>query len=38
MGKLLFDTIKKIKFWKSNGLDINLIIYWIFENDGSYFI
>lgn len=32
------DTIKKIKFWKSNGLDINLIIYWIFENDGSYFI
>lgn len=32
------DTIKKIKFWKSNGLDINLIIYWIFENDRKYFI
>ena len=32
------DTIKKIKFWKSNGLDINLIIYWIFENNRSYFI
>ena len=32
------DTIKKIKFWKTNGLDINLIIYWIFENDGSFFI
>lgn len=32
------DTIKKIKFWKSNGLDINLIIYWIFENNGNYFI
>lgn len=32
------ETIESIIYWKSNGLNIDAIVYWVFEISGEYFI
>lgn len=31
-------TVEAISYWKKNGLNIDAIIYWVFEINGEYFI
>jgi uncharacterized protein YfkK (UPF0435 family) len=31
-------TVEAIVYWKKNGLNIDAIVYWVFEIDGEYFI
>ena len=32
------STIESIVYWKNNGLDIDAIVYWVFEIAGEYYI
>ena len=32
------ETVEAIVFWKKNGLNIDAIVYWVFEIQGEYFI
>ena len=32
------ETIESIIYWKNNGLNIDAIVYWIFEIEGEYYI
>lgn len=32
------ETIESIIYWKNNGLNIDAIVYWVFEISGEYFI
>ncbi len=32
------DTVESIIYWRRNGLDINAIVYWVFEIGGEYYI
>lgn len=32
------ETIESIIYWKANGLNIDAIVYWVFEISGEYFI
>ena len=32
------ETIESIIYWKKNGLNIDAIVYWVFEISGEYFI
>ena len=32
------ETIESIIYWKGNGLNIDAIVYWVFEISGEYFI
>lgn len=32
------ETIESIIYWKNNGLNIDAIVYWIFEVSGEYYI
>lgn len=32
------ETVESIMYWKNNGLNIDAIVYWVFEISGEYFI
>ena len=32
------QTVESIIYWKSNGLNIDAIVYWVFEINGEYYI